>query len=151
ILWSRPLCALSRSGKVGDDMSNSGVPSCSDVASETATLLPSDPSQINLPPRRRSAAAKMAARRRQFADPRTIDVSVCIANWNCGDLLRLCLESLQDQPQGVSLEVIVVDNASTDGAPEMVAAEFPEVLLIRNSANLGFSKANNQAAEKASG
>jgi len=76
---------------------------------------------------------------------------VCIANWNCRDLLRGCLESLQDQAQGVRLEVIVVDNASSDGAADMVAREFPEVLLVRNDKNRGFSRANNQAAAKARG
>lgn len=78
--------------------------------------------------------------------PGTIDVSVCIANWNCVGLLRRCLESLFDQPQGVRFEVVVVDNASEDGAAEMVAAEFPQVALIRNADNRGFSIANNQAA-----
>ena len=78
-------------------------------------------------------------------------MSVCIANWNCRELLRACLESLQDQPQGLHLEVIVVDNASTDGAPDMVAREFPEVLVLRNDDNRGFSRANNQAALKARG
>jgi GT2 family glycosyltransferase len=90
-------------------------------------------------------------RNREYADHETIDVSVCIANWNCRDLLRRCLLSLLDQHQGVRLEVIVVDNASTDGAPEMVLQEFPQVRLICNSTNLGFSKANNQAAELARG
>jgi N-acetylglucosaminyl-diphospho-decaprenol L-rhamnosyltransferase len=66
-------------------------------------------------------------------------------------MLRACLQSLQDQPQGVALEVIVVDNASTDGAPEMVEREFPEVLLVRNPDNRGFSRANNQAARMARG
>lgn len=80
-----------------------------------------------------------------------IDVSVCIANWNCRDLLRDCLHSLVNQAQGVRLEVIVVDNASTDGASDMVAREFPQVRLIRNDANRGFAIANNQAARVAHG
>jgi hypothetical protein len=80
-----------------------------------------------------------------------VDVSVCIANWNCRELLRRCLESLYDQPQGVSFEVVVVDNASADGAADMVAAEFPGVTLVRNRDNRGFSKANNQAAALARG
>src|SRR5437762_10260558 len=80
-----------------------------------------------------------------------IDVSVCIANWNCRELLRTCLESLHDQPQGVRLETVVVDNASTDGAAEMVARDFPEVVLVRNATNLGFARANNQAAARARG
>jgi GT2 family glycosyltransferase len=78
-------------------------------------------------------------------------VSVCIANWNCRQHLCGCLTSLLREFQGVALEVIVVDNASRDGAPEMVAAEFPEAILIRNTTNRGFSKANNQAARLASG
>jgi N-acetylglucosaminyl-diphospho-decaprenol L-rhamnosyltransferase len=83
--------------------------------------------------------------------PAVVDVSVCIANWNCRDLLRRCLESLYDQPQGVAFEVVVVDNASADGAADMIAAEFPGVTLVRNRENRGFSKANNQAAALARG
>ena len=73
-------------------------------------------------------------------------VSVCIANWNCVGLLRTCLRSLFDRPQGVGFEVVVVDNASADGAADMVAAEFPQVVLVRNPDNRGFAVANNQAA-----
>ncbi len=78
-------------------------------------------------------------------------VSVCIANWNCCDLLYNCLASLLEQDQGVPFEIIVVDNASSDGAAEMVREKFPEVLLVRNTKNLGFSVANNQAAQLAQG
>lgn len=84
-------------------------------------------------------------------DAHDVEVSVCIPNWNCRELVRSCLESLLHQPQGVALEVVVVDNGSTDGAPEMIAAEFPEVTLIRNAANDGFSRANNMAASNARG
>ena len=80
-----------------------------------------------------------------------IDISVCIANWNCRDYLRACLDSLLDQPQGVSVEVIVTDNGSTDGAAEMVVDDYPEVVLIRNVDNRGFARASNQAAECATG
>ena len=83
--------------------------------------------------------------------PAPPDVSVCIANWNCAELLRHCLQSLFDQPQGVSLEVVIADNGSTDGAADMVAAEFPQVVLIRNSDNRGFARASNQAAAAARG
>jgi GT2 family glycosyltransferase len=79
------------------------------------------------------------------------DVSVCIVNWNCRELLRKCLESLYARPQGVSFEVVVVDNASTDGAADMVAAEFPRAVLVRNAENRGFSRGNNQAAHLARG
>ncbi|OAI46966.1 glycosyl transferase family 2 [Planctomycetaceae bacterium SCGC AG-212-F19] len=78
------------------------------------------------------------------------DVSVCIANWNCQDLLRNCLFALRESA-GVRLEVIVVDNASTDGAADMVADDFPEVCLVRNPMNRGFARASNQAAQLARG
>jgi GT2 family glycosyltransferase len=80
-----------------------------------------------------------------------IDVSVCIVNWNCRELLYGCLESLHRRPQGARLETIVVDNASVDGAAEMVAHDYPYVTLVRNADNRGFAKANNQAAALASG
>ncbi len=100
---------------------------------------------------RRQEEFRQAAWRRRFLDDGPIDVSVCIANWNCRELLRACLESLLDQPQEVRLEVIVVDNASTDGAADMVEQEFPEVILYRNPENLGFARANNQAARRSQG
>lgn len=78
-------------------------------------------------------------------------VSVCVANWNCKDLLRRCLASVIGKPQGVSFEVVVVDNASADGSADMIAGEFPQVRLVRNPANFGFSRANNQAAALARG
>lgn len=78
-------------------------------------------------------------------------VSVCIANWNCRDLLRNCLRSLSSTRQRVRVEIIVVDNASTDGAADMVEREFPDVVLVRNETNHGFSHASNQAARLARG
>lgn len=80
-----------------------------------------------------------------------IDVSVCIANWNCRETLRGCLESLRQQSVDIRLETIVVDNGSSDGAADMVARDFPEVVLVRNPDNRGFSRANNQAAKHARG
>jgi N-acetylglucosaminyl-diphospho-decaprenol L-rhamnosyltransferase len=133
-------------------MSNRGLPQDANFHPDLDAAQSHDAIALIAPSsRRRSAAARRAAYRRQFLANGPIDVSVCIANWNCLDLLRGCLESLQDRPQGVRLEVIVVDNASVDGAADMVAREFPEVLLIRNAANRGFSRANNQAADKARG
>jgi N-acetylglucosaminyl-diphospho-decaprenol L-rhamnosyltransferase len=78
-------------------------------------------------------------------------VSVCIVNWNCRKLLKACLRSLMSNLQGLRLEVIVVDNASSDGAAEMVAHAFPRVVLVRNADNAGFARANNQAARLARG
>ncbi len=83
--------------------------------------------------------------------PPAVAVSVCVASWNCMALLRRCLESLFHFDQGVSFEVVIVDNASTDGVADMVAEEFPQVTLVRNAENRGFSAANNQAAALAQG
>ena len=79
------------------------------------------------------------------------DVSVCIVNWNCRDYLQACLQSLRETALEMSLEVVVVDNGSSDGAADMVAELFPEVVLIRNAENAGFARGNNQAAGLARG
>jgi N-acetylglucosaminyl-diphospho-decaprenol L-rhamnosyltransferase len=78
-------------------------------------------------------------------------VSVCVVNWNCRDMLLNCLHSLHPRRQRLRIEIIVVDNASTDGAADMVEREFPCVKLIRNTTNAGFARGNNQAAAIARG
>ena len=78
-------------------------------------------------------------------------VSIVIVNWNTQALLRQCLRSLPWDSPDLTLDVIVVDNGSTDGSPEMVAREFPRVRLVRNDDNLGFVKANNQGLAAATG
>ncbi len=70
-------------------------------------------------------------------------VSVVIVVWNAKKYVIECLESLRDLCGEVCDEVIIVDNASSDGTPELIAEVFPEFKLIRNSENLGFAKANN--------
>ncbi len=100
---------------------------------------------------RRLRRQRLEGWRQQLLDAGPVDVSVCIANWNCRDYLSQCLESLLDYKQGVCLEVIVVDNASTDGAADMVERDFPEVILVRNATNVGFACANNQASRRAQG
>ncbi|MBV9852744.1 MAG: glycosyltransferase family 2 protein [Armatimonadetes bacterium] len=74
------------------------------------------------------------------------DVAVIVVNWNAREDLRQCLLSLYDAPRpDVTYEVWVVDNASDDDSAAMVRSEFPQVHLIANTENLGFSRANNQA------
>jgi len=79
-----------------------------------------------------------------------MDLSIVIVNWNTRDMLRDCLASIPGQV-GLQAEVIVIDNASGDGSAAMVAAEFPEATLIRNTANLGFATATNQGLRVARG
>jgi asparagine synthase (glutamine-hydrolysing) len=79
------------------------------------------------------------------------DLSVIVVNWNTRERLRDCLASIERHLPRVDHEVIVVDNASSDGSPEMVEGEFPGVRLIRNDRNVGFGRANNQAMASAAG
>jgi N-acetylglucosaminyl-diphospho-decaprenol L-rhamnosyltransferase len=74
-------------------------------------------------------------------------LAVVIVSWRVRDLLRTCLRSLFTDLEQSSLEaqVWVVDNASTDGSPEMVKEAFPQVDLIASDENLGFVRANNRA------
>ena len=65
-----------------------------------------------------------------------------VVSYNTKDKLRRCLESIESHHQ-----VIVVDNNSNDGSPQMVATEFPQVKIVQNSENRGFGQANNQGAK----
>jgi GT2 family glycosyltransferase len=78
-------------------------------------------------------------------------VDVAIVAYRCRDLLRQCLASLLSQPPGRPMSVFVVDNASGDGTPEMVAAEFPGVRVTASERNLGFAAATNRAIESGDG
>ena len=81
------------------------------------------------------------------------DISVAIVSYNTRDLLRVCLRSLlARQADGEArLEIIVADNGSVDGSPEMVRTEFPSVRVLETGGNIGFGRANNAALEGASG
>jgi GT2 family glycosyltransferase len=78
-------------------------------------------------------------------------VSVVIVVWNAKKYVIECLGSLREQCSKMCSEVIVVDNASTDGTPELIAEMFPEFKLIRNPDNFGFAKANNIGIAQSSG
>jgi GT2 family glycosyltransferase len=70
------------------------------------------------------------------------DLGIVILNWNTRDLLRECLRTVFAS-EGVSMRVLVVDNASDDDSAEMVRAEFPQAELIVNAANVGYPAGNN--------
>lgn len=78
-------------------------------------------------------------------------LSVIIVNYNVEYFLEQCLNAVYKALENVSGEVFVVDNNSIDGSVEMVRTKFPQVILFANKDNRGFSKANNQAMEVASG
>jgi GT2 family glycosyltransferase len=74
-----------------------------------------------------------------------IDLSIIIVNWNTKQLLLDCIASVCNTVKRFSFEVIVVDNASSDGSPEAVSSAYPDVRVLRNTSNIGFSRANNMA------
>lgn len=80
-------------------------------------------------------------------DKSEVLVSAVIVSWNCRAYVLECLASLCAGDNAGSPEIIVVDNASSDGTVEAIAARFPDVRLIRNAHNVGFSRANNIALQ----
>ncbi|MBU3091659.1 glycosyltransferase family 2 protein [Clostridium sp. CF011] len=74
-----------------------------------------------------------------------MDLSIVIVSYNTVDLLRDCLSSVIQNTENIEYEIWVVDNQSKDGSATMVESEFPQIKLIRNSINGGFSQANNLA------
>ena len=78
------------------------------------------------------------------------DVSVIMVSYNTRELTLAALETLVANAGKVTLQVIVIDNASTDGSADAIAAKFPRFRLIRSESNLGFAEGNNIAARDAS-
>jgi len=81
----------------------------------------------------------------------TYDCSIIIPVWNNADLTKQCLTALVENTGGVSYEVVVVDNGSTDGVQDFLRTLSGDVQVIRNQENLGFAKACNQGARAARG
>jgi len=69
------------------------------------------------------------------------DASVIIVNWNSKQYLMTCLESIERHTHAVTAEIIVVDNASSDGTAEELRKRYPDVKLIESDVNAGFAKA----------
>lgn len=81
----------------------------------------------------------------------SVDVSVIIVSWNVINHLIDCLRSIYKTSEQLNIEVIVVDNASTDQTVEIIRKEFPKVRVIANKKNLGFPHANNQGIDGSRG
>lgn len=86
-----------------------------------------------------------------ITEENSLDVSIIIVNYNTKELIFNCLESIFSHTNGITFEVIVSDNGSSDGSIEMLKKDFPKVILIENGKNLGFGSANNKALEIAKG
>src|SRR5215475_2000418 len=79
------------------------------------------------------------------------DLTVIIPNYNTRALLRNCIESIYRYSEGISFEVICLDGNSPDGSADMVAREFPEVTLVRNTSNQSYARSVNQGLRMARG
>lgn len=79
------------------------------------------------------------------------DVSIVIVNYNTKVLICDCLDSIFSLTKRIDFEVIVVDNASSDGSETYVRERFPSILWVNSGSNLGFGRANNLGVERAMG
>jgi GT2 family glycosyltransferase len=79
------------------------------------------------------------------------DVSVLIVSYNTREMTLACIASVLDQPGNTACQIIVLDNNSSDGSAAAIGERFPDILLIRSPDNLGFARANNEAAKLATG
>jgi len=77
------------------------------------------------------------------------DLAIIIVNWRVRPLLEKCLNSILANSDGLKLQILVVDNDSRDGTPEMVMVEYPQVTMISLARNIGFARANNLAMKQA--
>src|SRR5258708_756657 len=80
-----------------------------------------------------------------------MDLSIICVNWNSVNYLRECIPSVYEHTQGISFEIIVVDNASPEGGVDALKQEFPDIVLIKSSENLGFAGANNLGFKQSKG
>jgi GT2 family glycosyltransferase len=79
------------------------------------------------------------------------ELSIILVNWNSKEFVRQCLRSLWGHSQNTFFEVVVIDNGSFDGCDKMLADEFPAVVFIQNTENIGFARANNLAVRHSRG
>ncbi|MEM1112073.1 MAG: glycosyltransferase [Pseudomonadota bacterium] len=82
---------------------------------------------------------------------RELDISICIANYNGGEVLGPCLASVFGQETTACFEVLVHDDASTDGQFDRIVAGFPEAAVLKTSSNIGYCQSNHRMADLAKG
>ena len=86
----------------------------------------------------------------QHGDP-TLFISVCIANYNGMEVIDECLRSVLDQTGGLAVEILVHDDASSDGSAAYIRDRYPQVRLMVSDTNVGFCVSNNRMAAQAKG
>jgi GT2 family glycosyltransferase len=80
-----------------------------------------------------------------------VDVSIIYVNWNSVAYVRESIASIYEQTRNIRFEIVVVDNASPAGGVDVLKQEFPDIVLIKSSQNLGFAGANNLGYKNSSG
>lgn len=80
-----------------------------------------------------------------------VNYSISLVNYNAKDLTEKCIKSICKKTENISLEIVLVDNNSSDNSCELIKEEFPQIKIIENKQNKGFAYANNQAIKMASG
>lgn len=80
-----------------------------------------------------------------------MQVSIIIVSYNTKDLTLNCIKSIYQHTKDIEFEIIVVDNASSDGSIQAIREQFPQVILIESGDNIGFGRANNLGAKSATG
>lgn len=93
----------------------------------------------------------MAANDRPLGSTQRPVCSVCVANYNGLDVIGACLDSIRAQDCGFPIEILVHDDASTDGSAAFIAKHYPEVQLIKSDTNVGFCTSNNRMVDHARG
>ncbi len=79
------------------------------------------------------------------------DLSIIVVNYNTGNLLKECIESIKKNALNISYEIIVIDNNSSDNSVDLIKNRFENLEIIINKINVGFARANNQGIKKSKG
>ena len=93
-----------------------------------------------------STTSKITSKVGSLAEGVRAELTVIVVTWNTRELTLRCLETLFENTVNLNMRVIVADNNSEDGSADEIARRFPQVHLIRNAADFGFGRANNEAA-----
>lgn len=80
-----------------------------------------------------------------------IEVSIILLTWNSLEMAKSCIGSIYEKTKGLSFEIIVVDNGSTDSTVPWIQSNYPQIMIIQNSRNLGVARARNQGLRAARG
>lgn len=98
-----------------------------------------------------STAAKTKSPKRPSEPRAQIYLSIIIVNYNVKEFLEQCLISVRNALKGISAEILVIDNSSSDGSAELIQEKFPDIQITVNSKNAGFARASNQGLQIAQG